>query len=56
MDPCRWDLHRPQWSALIELDVEDLRVSWHQEGSTTVRQFPYGLTRADVESAILAGP
>lgn len=55
-DPCLWDLHRPQWSALIELDVEDLRVSWHQEGTTTVRQFPYGLTRADVESAILAGP
>jgi hypothetical protein len=56
VDPSRWDLHRPQWSALIELDVEDLRVSWHQDGMTTVRQFPYGLTRADVESAILAGP
>jgi hypothetical protein len=54
--PSCWDLHRPQWSALIELEIEDLRVSWHQDGHTTVRLFPYGLTRSDVESAILAGP
>jgi hypothetical protein len=51
-----WDLHRPQWSARIEMDVEELRVSWHQEGHTTTRQFPYGLSRADAEAAILAGP
>jgi hypothetical protein len=51
-----WDLHRPQWSARIEMEVEELRVSWHQEGRTTARQFPYGLSRADVEAAILAGP
>jgi len=36
--------------------VEDLKVSWEQGGSVTVRLFPYGLSRADVESAILAGP
>jgi len=52
----QWDLHRPQWSARIEMEVEELRVSWHQEGRTTARQFPYGLSRADVEAAILAGP
>jgi hypothetical protein len=51
-----WDLHRPQWSAHIAMDVEELRVSWHQEGHSTARQFPYGLSRADVEAAILAGP
>lgn len=53
---CRWDLHRPQWSAEIELEVEELRVSWHQEGHTVARHFPYGLSRADTEAAILAGP
>jgi hypothetical protein len=51
-----WDLHQPQWSARIELEVEDLKVSWHQEGGETVRLFPYGLSRADAEAAILAGP
>jgi len=53
---CQWDLHRPHWSALLELEVEDLRVSWLEDGQQTVRQFPYGLPRADVEAAILAGP
>ncbi|MCS5699402.1 DUF3143 domain-containing protein [Cyanobium sp. FGCU-52] len=51
-----WDLHHPQWSARIQLEVEDLQVSWHREGQTSVRHFPYGLSRADVEAAILAGP
>jgi hypothetical protein len=51
-----WDLDRPQWSARIELEVEELRVSWHQQGRSCVRHFPYGLSRADVEAAILAGP
>jgi len=51
-----WDLHHPQWSAQIQLEVEDLQVSWHREGQTSVRHFPYGLSRADVEAAILAGP
>ena len=55
-NPCRWDLHQPQWSASIDIDVEDLQVIWHQEGHQTVRRFPYGLSRADVQAAILAGP
>ena len=53
---CQWDLHQPQWSALLELEVEELKVSWLQDGHQTVRHFPYGLSRADVEAAILAGP
>ncbi|MEI6031867.1 MAG: DUF3143 domain-containing protein [Synechococcaceae cyanobacterium ELA739] len=51
-----WDLHRPQWSARIELGIEELEVSWHHDGQERVRHFPYGLTRADVEAAILIGP
>ena len=51
-----WDLHRPDWSARITLESEDLTVNWHEEGRECQRRFPYGLTRADVEAAILAGP
>ena len=54
--PCCWDLHGPEWSAQIELEVEELKVSWHNEGRVSVRHFPYGLSRADAEAAILAGP
>ena len=55
-DPCLWDLHRPEWSARIELEVEELKVSWHADGRHCERHFPYGLSRADTEAAILAGP
>ena len=55
-NPCIWDLHRPEWSARIVLEVEDLSVAWHADGQTRVRNFPYGLSRADAEAAILAGP
>ena len=51
-----WDLHRPEWSAEIVLEVEELAVRWHHDGQRSVRHFPYGLSRADVEAAILAGP
>ncbi|MCP9775248.1 DUF3143 domain-containing protein [Cyanobium sp. WAJ14-Wanaka] len=53
---CIWDLHCPQWSAQIELEVDELKVSWHQEAQVCVRHFPYGLSRHDAEQAILAGP
>jgi hypothetical protein len=55
-NPSSWDLHHNDWSAEIELEVEDLSVRWQHDGQRTVRQFPYGLSRADVEAAILAGP
>jgi hypothetical protein len=55
-EPCLWDLEQPCWRARIELDVEELKVSWYHDSHVTVRLFPYGLSRADVESAILAGP
>jgi hypothetical protein len=55
-EPCVWDLHRPEWSARIELAVEELSVAWHADGQTRLRSFPYGLSRADAEAAILAGP
>ena len=51
-----WDLHRAEWSAQIELEIEELAVRWHHDGQRSERHFPYGLSRADVEAAILAGP
>lgn len=51
-----WTLHQAQWSARIELEVEELKVTWHHDGHQSVRHFSYGLSRADVEAAILAGP
>lgn len=53
---CLWDLSTAAWSAEIELGVEDLSVRWGAGSDRVQRQFPYGLSRADVESAILAGP
>ena len=55
-NPCLWDLQRPEWSAQIELEVDELKVSWHSDGQVCVRHFPYGLSRADAEAVILAGP
>ncbi|MBM5790789.1 MAG: DUF3143 domain-containing protein [Cyanobacteria bacterium M_surface_10_m1_298] len=53
---CFWDLQANSWSAEIELGVEELSVRWGEGPALVQRQFPYGLSRADVESAILAGP
>ncbi|MEB3182980.1 MAG: DUF3143 domain-containing protein [Cyanobacteriota bacterium] len=50
----RWLLSRAGWSATLTLDVEELAVEW--QGGGPERRFPYRLSRADVEAAILAGP
>ncbi|MEB3176980.1 MAG: DUF3143 domain-containing protein [Synechococcus sp.] len=55
-DPCRWTLVRPQWSAELVLQSDGLVISWSAEGRSTQRGFSYGLSRADLEAAILAGP
>ena len=62
VNSCHWDLVLPQWSAEIELQVEELCVRWISAESpdaaaaSVERHFPYGLSRADVEAAIMAGP
>ncbi len=53
---CLWDLQLGGWSAEIELEVEELSIRWLGGASAVERHFPYGLSRADVEAAILAGP
>ena len=41
---------------MIELREAELRVIWLQGGERSQRTFSYGLSRADVQAAILAGP
>lgn len=53
---CVWDLQLSNWSAEIELQVEELSVRWRSDADPVERHFPYGFSRADVEAAILAGP
>ena len=55
-DVCLWILERPQWTAQLLLQSDGLVISWSQQGSSTERAFSYGLSRADLEAAILAGP
>jgi hypothetical protein len=57
-DPCRWQLERPDWSAVLLLAREDLKVIWQASGNTGETQFclPYVLSRADVDAEIQAGP
>ncbi|WP_232200191.1 DUF3143 domain-containing protein [Synechococcus sp. CC9616] len=55
--PSRWTLQTPTWSAELTLEQEDLRVTWLQpEAEPRQCCLPYGLSRADVEAAIQAGP
>ena len=53
---CEWDLITVAWNAELTLGSEELTVRWGQGTAAVERHFPYGLTRADVEAAILAGP
>ena len=56
-DPCRWRLAGPAWSAELLLEREDLVVIWQQPDDEPRRcALPYGLSRADVDAAIQAGP
>lgn len=53
-----WQITKPDWSAEIYLDTEELVVHYQKTGekAKVTRSFKYSLSRADVESALLAGP
>jgi hypothetical protein len=45
------------WVAELQMDQVDLRVTWQQSGQNDKQcSLPYGLSRADVQAAIMAGP
>jgi len=53
---CVWLWSMPAWSAEIQMESDELRVTWNKQGKKNQCCFPYGLTRKDVESAIIQGP
>ena len=55
-DPSSWHLHLAQWSAQLHLQADGLKVIWTRGEQATSRHFSYGLSRADMEAALLAGP
>ena len=55
-DPSVWHLVMPQWSSQIRMERENLVITWEKEGKKIHCGFPYGLSRLDVQSAILQGP
>lgn len=55
-DPSVWNLLMPKWTAQIKMEIDSLFIAWEQGGETRHCSFPYGLSRFDVESAILQGP
>ena len=51
-DPCRWTWMVSNWSAEIQIEQDELRVTWEHEGARSQCCFPYGLPRGDVEEAM----
>lgn len=55
----RWHVDRPEWSADIYLEVEELAVIYlgvGEGGEDINRSFRYSLSREDVEAAVFEGP
>ena len=46
----------PKWSAEIQFEQEDFRITWEYDGKRSQCCLPYGLPRIDVEAAITQGP
>tara|TARA_Y100001968_G_scaffold79586_2_gene70824 strand:+ start:296 stop:562 length:267 start_codon:yes stop_codon:yes gene_type:complete len=56
IDPCLWDWTTPSWTAQIKIDVKELRITWNKNGEKYKYNFPYGLTREDIQLAFDQGP
>ncbi len=55
-DPCRWEWVLPDWSACIDVEQDELRITWDKGGEQSQCSFPYGLSRKDVEVTMTEGP
>ena len=55
-DPSLWTWVTSTWTAQIKIDVEDLIITWNKDGEDYKYNFPYGLTREDVQLAFDQGP
>ena len=54
--PCQWTWTKSEWSAKIFLKQDEITIVWEKNNQVSECFFPYGLTRADVEAAIMQGP
>lgn len=58
-EPHIWHLERPEWTAELRLDIEDLAVTYQSIANINEpikRSFKYSLSRKDLENAIFIGP
>ena len=55
-NPCFWVWLLPESSAEIEVRQDELRVTWAEGRKKSQFNFPYGLSREDVEAALKQGP
>ncbi len=55
-NPCQWILSLSEASGHIEICPDELMIIWHNERKETKFSFPYGLSRQDIEDALLQGP
>ena len=46
----------PEWSAEIRMEHDELQVTWKNLGKCSQCSFPYGLSREDVQTAVVDGP
>ena len=55
-DPCLWIWEMPNWTAQIQMERDELQVTWNKVGQVNHCSFSYGLSRHDVEIVIAEGP
>ncbi len=55
-NPCLWKWLAHECSAEIEIMQDDLKVTWISKEKESQFNFPYGLSRQDVEAALKQGP
>ena len=55
-NPSFWTWVMPKWSAEISFQQDELRIVWGEGETKTQYEFPYGLSRQDVEAALKHGP
>ena len=55
-DPCLWILKKGEWIAEIKIGQKELSVVWDASGRKKKCSFSYGLSREDIETALMQGP
>ncbi len=55
-NPCLWQWSANECSAEIEIMQDELKVTWISEAKDSQFNFPYGLSRQDIEAALRQGP